>query len=87
MNPSRQEYYAIDKKLFYELQKQGKFINLNPYEGHYCLELWKYNPAKLAEGITEKFNVDPLSLYLSLQEMHDERVENALEMIIEKIIW
>ena len=87
MNPSRQEYFAIEKMLFYELQKQGKFINPNPYEGHYCLELWKYNPIKLANGISEKNNVDPLSLYLSLHDLYDERVQHALKMIIEKYIW
>jgi len=31
--------------------------------------------------------VDPLSLYLSLKEGRDERVEMALEQIIKKFIW
>lgn len=87
MNPSRQEYFAIEKQLFYNLQENGKFINPNDREGAFCLELWKYNPLILTEGISGNNNVDPLSLYLSLQQLHDERVENALEMIIEKYLW
>jgi len=87
MNPSRQEYYAIERGQFYDLQKMGKLINPNISEGHYCLELWKYNPVKLSEGISEKHNVDPLSLYLSLQKNSDERERNALEMIIKKYVW
>jgi len=87
MADSRQTYYAIEKRYFYRLKQNGKLINQNDYEGRYCLEVWKYNPAILAEGITEETNVDPLSLYLSLKNSHDERIEMALEKIIEKYIW
>lgn len=82
-----QQYYAIEKNMFYALQKNGQLINANEQEGKYCLEVWKYNPDKLAEGITEETNVDPLSLYLSLRGNHDERVDMALDKIIEKYIW
>lgn len=87
MSPGRQEYYAIEKHLFYSLQKTDQWKNLNVEEGRYCLEVWKYDPGKLAEGITDDRNVDPLSLYLSLKETQDERVEMALNNIIEKYIW
>lgn len=87
MSPGRQEYYAIEKHLFYSLQKTDHWKNLNDEEGAYCLEIWKYDPAKLAEGITDDKNVDPLSLYLSLKDTQDERIEMALDNIIEKYIW
>lgn len=87
MNPSRQPYYAIERSKFYDLQKEGQLKNPNEHEGAVCLELWKYNPEMLANGITEVDNVDPLSLYLSLRDNRDERVEDALEMIIKKYIW
>ena len=87
LNPGSQAYYAMEKIVYYGLQKSGTLINENTYEGRYCLEVWKYNPLKLAEGITEGRNVDPLSLYLSLKDTHDERIEMALEQIIEKYIW
>ncbi|MBV5313623.1 MAG: hypothetical protein JZU47_10030 [Prolixibacteraceae bacterium] len=87
MNPSRQLYYAIERSKFYDLQKEGQLKNPNEHEGAVCLELWKYNPEMLANGITKADNVDPLSLYLSLRDNRDERVEDALEMIITKYIW
>lgn len=87
MNPSRQEYYAIERTFYYNLLESGKLKNPNEHEGEFCLEVWKYNPFKLAEGITKENNVDPLSLYLSLTDTNDERVEMALQQIIEKYIW
>jgi phosphoribosylformylglycinamidine (FGAM) synthase PurS component len=87
INRSRQEYYAIEKGRFYELQKGGQLKNLNDQEGKICLEVWKYDPDILATGITEESNVDPLSLYLSFKDSHDERIEMALEKIIDKFIW
>ncbi|MDP2388369.1 MAG: MarR family transcriptional regulator [Bacteroidota bacterium] len=87
MNPSKQKYYAVEKTIFYDLQKKELLVNENENEGNYCLEVWKYNPKKLTEGITEGSNVDPLSLYLSLKDNQDERIEMALEQIIEKYIW
>ena len=87
MNPSRQEYYAIERAFYYNLLESGKLKNPNEQEGEFCLEVWKYNPLKLAEGITKENNVDPLSLYLSLTDTNDERVEMALQQIIEKHIW
>ena len=88
MNPSRQLYYAIEKNIFYGLLKSNLLKNLNEHEGKYCLEIWKYNPEKLvAEMPNERSVVDPLSLYLSLKNSHDERIEMAREQIIEKLIW
>jgi hypothetical protein len=88
MNPSRQKYYAIERVKFYNLFKNGQLINPNGSEGEFCLEVWKYNPEKLADKLfNDDSVVDPLSLYLSLKESHDERIEMALESIIEKYIW
>ena len=47
------------------------------------LEVWYYDPALFAK----KRCVDPFSLYLSLQETEDERVEAALEEMMEKVEW
>lgn len=88
MNPSRQEYYAIEKNTFFGLQKSNALINANKYEGRYCLEVWKYNPELLANTLHNNIPVvDPLSLYLSMKDSRDERVEMALEQIIEKFVW
>ncbi|MDD5150239.1 MAG: helix-turn-helix domain-containing protein [Flavobacterium sp.] len=88
LNPSKQHYYAIEKSAFYFLQKNNGLINANTREGKYAIEVWKYNPRTLAaEMPNHQSVVDPLSLYLSLKDNHDERVEMALEQIIEKMIW
>lgn len=83
MNASRQEYIAMEKGLYYDLHKGNKLVNENTLEGRYCLEVWKYNPELLAEDT----NVDPLSLYLCLKENKDERIQMALDKIIEQNIW
>lgn len=45
------------------------------------LEIWHYNPNLFAQdGI-----VDPFSLYLSLEKREDERIETALEKMMEKM--
>lgn len=88
MNPSKQHYYAIEKNAFYELQKNEAMVNENNSDGKYAIEVWKYNPEILVDDMfNEDGVVDPLSLYLSLKDSHDERVEMALEQIIEKYIW
>ena len=47
------------------------------------LELWSYFPELL--GVDR--SVDPLSLYLSLQNSKDERVAQQLEKLIEEVSW
>jgi len=84
LNFPRQEYYAIERNIYYGLHKQGILVNENSKEGHYCLEVWKYEPQLLAGG---KSYVDPLSLYLSLRDAKDERTQMALDEIINKYTW
>lgn len=88
MNPGNQHFYAIEKSVFHALQKNKALANINEFEGRYCLEVWKYNPEKLAEVLPTKMRVvDPLSLYLSLKESNDERIEMALEQLIKNALW
>ena len=47
------------------------------------VEIWKYPPDKLIQsGI-----VDPLSLYLSLREIQDKRVQSALDQLMKGMQW
>ncbi len=80
---SRQFYYAVPKIQYYQLQKEGKLKNINKEEGKYALEVWKYLPRVL----TQNDCVDPLSLYLSLRNNEDERIQMALEQILKTYIW
>lgn len=54
-----------------------------PLEGNICIEEWKYNPYLL----TQTEFVDPLSLYLCFRNKPDERIEMALEQIINNMAW
>lgn len=88
MNPSDQQFFAIDKNAFYLLEKNNELINLNDHEGQYCLEVWKYNPEEIVHELPFDMPVvDPLSLYLTLRETTDERIEMALDQIIQDYIW
>lgn len=86
MNPSGQQYYAIDKKVYYGLEKTGEFKNSNDREAKYCIEVWKYNPGKFMQIVhNDDFAVDPLSLYISMKENKDERTEFALENLLDQL--
>lgn len=47
------------------------------------IEVWAYKPTLLADGPT----VDRLSLYLSLREDTDERVQSALDEMMRGVTW
>lgn len=51
--------------------------------GHTLVEVWAYDPHVLTQGP----HVDVLSLHLSLRELHDERVELALEQALKALPW
>ena len=88
INPVRQKYYAIEKSMYYALKKTNALVNENNYEGKYCLEVWKYNPATITGLLFENTKViDPLSLFLCYKDTIDERIEMALEQIENKFIW
>ena len=54
---------------------------LNAVEGTYRIELWRYDPALLAEGDT----VDALSLALCYKDCDDERVADELKVMVDRI--
>jgi hypothetical protein len=47
------------------------------------IELWAYDPLLLSS----KSVVDKLSLYMSLKDTHDERIESALDHMMKEITW
>jgi hypothetical protein len=47
------------------------------------VERWRYPP----EGAAAQGAVDPLSLYLSLRDSKDERIQLALQEIMRQITW
>ncbi|WP_316836780.1 hypothetical protein [Pedobacter nutrimenti] len=81
ISEGRQPSYAISRKDFMELEEEQN-IPLGSY-GRFRLEIWAYD----ASNISSKKIVDPLSLYLSMRELEDERVKMALEEMIDNIKW
>lgn len=54
-----------------------------PDDDSIMVERWRYRPEILTAGPT----VDRLSLYLSLHEEHDERIQSALKELLESVRW
>ncbi len=80
LNDEAVEYYAV-RPGFLKFIEGANLKKINSYEGNICIEEWLYDPSLLTKG---EF-VDPLSLYLCFRDNQDERIEMALEQIIENI--
>jgi DNA-binding MarR family transcriptional regulator len=55
----------------------------DPDDAEAAIEVWTYDPARLADGGC----VDRLSLYLSLRDTADERVRKELAALLEGVEW
>lgn len=80
LNPEQYGSFAIWEKMFNPLE--GDY---NEIEGLYSVEVWKYPttiPYRPENGI-----VDKLSLFLSMKDDPDSRIEKELEIMIEEMIW
>lgn len=84
INPGSQLYYAVEKEEYYKLQRNNVLVNSNPSEGKYALEVWKYRPFTVNE---KPDVVDPLSLFLSMRNRADERIEIALDQLLKDWVW
>jgi hypothetical protein len=80
LNPERYGSVAIWDRRFTE-----PTVPYNEIEGNYKIEIWKY-PTTMP-GQPDGAFVDKLSLYLSLKDDTDARVEKELEIIIENMQW
>lgn len=78
INRNAQDCFAIGKE-----DLKGKDLLTDKAFGKTRLEVWRYNPRLVAEDNA----VDPLSLYLSLKNSEDERIQMELDTLIENIRW
>lgn len=84
LNPPSVESYACykkDKKVeLFEIVDEPEWEDSDKI----CrVELWKYNPSQLSKNAL----VDELSLYCSLKDTKDSRVEGELEKMLEDFKW
>ena len=76
--------YAISMDGWKSYKLLNVFVELPvPEPGTIEIEIWSYSPLLFQkEGLVDQF-----SLYLSLQDNTDERVQTALEKMMEKVLW
>ena len=80
----RQESLAVSLRKWKTIQKESpKNFAVEDDPDSVELEIWTYDPSLFSTG----GYVDPLSLYLSLRDHKDERVEAALEEMIGSLKW
>lgn len=83
INSPQLPIYAIGLQEYRQTNTPKGFLLSTVDEADLELEIWNYNPTHFSkDGI-----VDPFSLYLSLRETTDERIEAALDELMEKIQW
>lgn len=78
LNPDDVNTCVMDTKQFKAMQEKKAFVNLNDSEGNVRLEIWNYPP------LLQDY-ADPLSLYLTLKDDKDPRVEKELETMIDRL--
>ncbi len=78
LNEESKQCCAISKKDFKALN-----IVMDKQFGQNEIQVWKYNPRMLSSSDV----VDKLSLYLSLKDNEDERIQIELERLINEMPW
>ena len=71
--------HTFEKRSFHVIEDVNKIIDLKPIE----LQLWDYDPHLFSKNLC----VDVMSLYGSLKDEDDERVEQALEDVLRGETW
>lgn len=76
--------YAFGPKMLESYLEQGIVIGCRDSDQATAkMEVWSYEPKLLGDNEA----VDPFSLYLSLRDNADERVQQQLERIMEQVPW
>jgi DNA-binding MarR family transcriptional regulator len=84
LTPPQKKVYAASAKDWKAIKHKYPLEIIScPDETGYELEVWSYSPGLFANGKI----VDPFSLYLSLRDIKDERVESAMEEMMESVEW
>jgi len=83
LNPPQVPILAMDKSEYYH-QRQYEHWNESQPEGNFLLQVWHYNPAHWQNN---EQAVDPISLYLTLKDTRDERLEMELSKLLNEKLW
>jgi DNA-binding MarR family transcriptional regulator len=83
LSPPGHGIYAASTETWQKLRISGVEERPGFENGNDELEIWSYDPGLFS---TDRV-ADPFSIYLSLRETRDERVESALEEMMGRIQW
>ncbi len=85
INPDSERMFMLSSKEYRLLKGDDVFVNPNPYDGDYVMEVWKYPAVGLINE--QKQWVDRLSLALTLKTDNDPRIEKEVERMIKETQW
>ena len=71
---------VITKEQLKDIEQSG--CRMLPFEDVQCVQVWKYPPL-----VTDEQYIDKLSVYLTLKDDRDPRVEKELEIMINNMPW
>ena len=84
LSPGDIPVFAVSKEQLAGLKQEKKIdVVENEFDAQFQLEIWSYNPTLLNGHNT----VDNLSLFLSLRDEQDERIQLALKELMENFKW
>jgi len=83
LNEPRQQVVALTAEDEQRAKQAGIFFEPREIADGIAVQVWRYEPGMQAKEKT----VDPLSLWLSLRDNRDDRIQMALEEIEEKFLW
>jgi hypothetical protein len=76
--------YALHRDAYRKYFHAGEISEcLDPGDADAKIEIWSYAP----ELLTESHTVDHLSLFLSLRDSMDERIQIAREELLKEFLW
>lgn len=82
LGPPKEPTYALGRQAWKKLAHKVELIPVED-ENTCRIQLWRYDPALF----TRAGRVDCFSLYLSLRDEEDERVQGAMEEMMENRAW
>ncbi len=83
LNEPSQQVIALQSDGVQQASDAGVFFEPRELADAVAVQVWRYRPDMLVQQKT----VDPLSLWLSLRDNHDDRIQIALDEVEEKFQW
>ena len=82
LSEPQQQIVAVTSEAIQKAKQAGIFFEPREIADGVAVQVWRYKPEML-----DKKTVDPLSLWLSLQDSRDNRIQLALDELVEKFPW